>query len=67
MIAALVASLAGAAHAADETEIWKWEYREKRVQSGALIFVFSKDETTVSEGAVYVESKDGLVVRTWRD
>ena len=52
---------------ADQSEIWKWEYREKRVQSGTLIFVFSKDETTVNEGAVYVELKDGLVVRTWRD
>lgn len=52
---------------AEGNEIWKWEYREKRVQSGTLIFVFSKDETTVTEGAVYVELKDGVVVRTWRD
>ena len=49
------------------SEIWRWEYREKCVKEGALLFVFSNDETTVTQGAVYVELKDGLVVRSWRD
>lgn len=49
------------------SDIWKWEYSEKRVKEGGLLFVFSNSETTVQKGAVYVELKDGLVARTWRD
>ena len=49
------------------SEIWKWEYRDKKTRNGAFIFVFSDESTTEIEGATYVEFKDGVVVRSWQD
>ena len=49
------------------TEIWKWEFSEKRVRSGSLLFVFDSDETTERSGATYVEFEDDVVLKAWQD
>lgn len=49
------------------TEIWKWEYRQKNVHRGTLLFVFSGDNSTVEEGATYVQFEAGLVSKAWQD
>lgn len=49
------------------TEIWKYQYREKRTRSGTVLFLFSGDNTTVIEHACYVEFQDGAVTRSWQD
>ena len=49
------------------TEIWKWEFSEKRVRSGSLLFVFDSDETTERNGATYVEFENDVVLKAWQD
>ena len=49
------------------TEIWKWTYSERKNSSGSVIFLFSADSHTDSQKTTYVEFKDGVVVKAWRD
>lgn len=49
------------------TEIWKWEYTESKSRESGVLLVFHGNDRSASEGAVYVELKDGVVVKAWRD
>lgn len=51
----------------DGGELWKWESTESRTKEGGLIFVFSSEHTDTTTSAVWVELRDGKVVRHWRD
>lgn len=51
----------------DGSEIWKWSYYRKHSSSGGVFLLVggsSKEETT---GATFVQIKDGVVVKAWRD
>ena len=52
---------------ADGSVIWKWAYQETTKRSGAVLFVLGTSSTHESAGAVYVQLRDGKVVKTWRD
>jgi hypothetical protein len=52
---------------ADGVEIWRWTATEKRTSSGSLIFVFDSDQSHESTRSAYVEFKDGVVTKAWRD
>ena len=49
------------------TEIWKWRYTERKNSSGSVIFLLSAENKTESTKITYVEFKDGIVVKAWRD
>jgi len=51
----------------DGTEIWKWIYRQKKKESGSVLFVFNGDTTTETETSTFVQFKDGVVSQAWRD
>jgi len=48
-------------------EIWKWAYSESKTSRSGVFLIFSGRTTTSSQGAVYVEFKDSVVVKSWRD
>src|SRR2546421_9786796 len=52
---------------ADESEVWKWEYNEQRESSGAIFLIFGGTSKKQSNGAAYVELKNGVVTNAWRD
>jgi hypothetical protein len=49
------------------TEIWKWRYTEQRQSSGTVIFLLSAESNTNNVKTTFVEFKDGVVVKAWRD
>lgn len=49
------------------TEIWKWRYTEQKKSSGSVIFLLSAESNTNDVKTTYVEFKDGVVVKAWRD
>jgi outer membrane protein assembly factor BamE (lipoprotein component of BamABCDE complex) len=52
---------------ADGTELWKWSYLERKESSTSIIFVFGSRTETETRSTAYVEFKDGLVQRAWRE
>jgi outer membrane protein assembly factor BamE (lipoprotein component of BamABCDE complex) len=51
---------------ADNTEIWKWSYTERKESSGAIFLIFGGHDEKEQTHAAYVEFKDGVVVNKWR-
>ena len=51
----------------DGSEIWRWEYRRKRSSSGSVFLLLDTDNHTEHDGAAYVQFRDGVVERSWRD
>src|SRR5262245_54098892 len=49
------------------TEIWKWRYSEHKKSSGSVIFLLSAESNTDNVKTTFVEFKDGIVVKAWRD
>jgi len=49
-----------------DLEIWKW-IRRKTVTTKGSVFVVSSKSKSEEVRTVYVEIKDGLVTRAWRD
>jgi outer membrane protein assembly factor BamE (lipoprotein component of BamABCDE complex) len=52
---------------ANDTEVWKYEYTEKRESSGAIFLIFGGTSKKQVSNAAYVELKDGIVTNAWRD
>jgi outer membrane protein assembly factor BamE (lipoprotein component of BamABCDE complex) len=52
---------------ADGSEIWKWSYTETRDGQGTVFLLFSGSDQTVTKSNAFVEIKDGVVTRKWRD
>ena len=51
----------------DGSEIWKWSYERKHSSAGGVFLLVggsSKEETT---GATFVQIRDGVVTKAWRD
>ena len=51
----------------DGSEIWKWEYRKSRSGSGTVFLLLNADNHTESVGGTYVEIKNDIVTKAWRD
>jgi outer membrane protein assembly factor BamE (lipoprotein component of BamABCDE complex) len=53
-------------HLDDGSEVWKWTYTETRDSSGAVFLLFGHRSQRTTDGAAFVELKNGLVVNKWR-
>jgi outer membrane protein assembly factor BamE (lipoprotein component of BamABCDE complex) len=51
----------------DGSALWKWAYSERKTSSGAVLFVFGSKTEHESTSTCYVEFKDDIVQRAWRD
>jgi outer membrane protein assembly factor BamE (lipoprotein component of BamABCDE complex) len=51
---------------ADDTEIWKWSYTERKESSGAIFLIFGGHDEKEQTHAAYVEFKDGVAINKWR-
>ena len=51
----------------DGGEIWRWRYTETRSSSGTVILLLSSSNRTEKQHNTFVEFRDGVVVKTWRD
>jgi outer membrane protein assembly factor BamE (lipoprotein component of BamABCDE complex) len=52
--------------AADDTEVWKYDYSEERDSSGAIFLLFAGSDKKEHKHVAYVEIKDGIVTQKWR-
>lgn len=50
----------------DGSEVWKYEYAEKRESNSAVFLIFGGSNKTEKNHTVFVEIKDGLVTNAWR-
>jgi len=50
----------------DGTELWKYSYTERKDSSGAVFRIFAGSDKKEKTGTVFVQSKDGVVTKTWR-
>lgn len=66
-VLALLGEPSSRTQVSDGTEIWKWGYRKEKRSGSGIAFVFSGKSTTTTEHTTYVELKDGVVVKSWRD
>lgn len=51
----------------DGSEIWKWTYTKTKSGSGSLLFVYGGSDRTETQGSTFVQVRDGVVVKAWRD
>jgi outer membrane protein assembly factor BamE (lipoprotein component of BamABCDE complex) len=51
----------------DGSQIWRWRSTQTRSSSGTVILLLSSSNRTETQHNTFVELKDGLVVRVWRD
>lgn len=51
----------------DGTELWRWTYVERRSGSGSVFLLIDADESKETHGATFVQFRDGVVVKKWRD
>lgn len=52
---------------ADGSEIWKWSYTRKRSSAGGVFLLIGSSSAEETVGATFVQIKDGVVVKAWRD
>src|SRR5215217_2724908 len=48
------------------TEIWKYNYTERKEGQGAVFLIFAGNNSKEKNGTAYVEIKDGVVTNKWR-
>jgi len=51
----------------DGSELMKWEYTERRTSGGSVFLIFSGDSTNETRHAAYVQVRDGVVSKAWRE
>lgn len=51
----------------DGDQIWRYEYTRWRTRSGSVFLLFDGDNQSSNQGGTYVQVRDGIVVRKWRD
>ena len=51
----------------EHSEIWKWTYSKTKTANGYVFLIFKGSDTTETPGVAFVEFKDGVVVRKWRN
>ena len=52
---------------ADGDQIWRYEYTRWRSRSGSVLLLFDGDNQSSQQGCTYVQVRDGVVTRKWRD
>ena len=52
--------------AGNNTEVWKYNYTEKRESEGAIFLIFGGSDKKEQQHVAYVEMKDGTVTYKWR-
>lgn len=50
----------------EHSEIWKWAYSTTQKKEGYVFLIYCGKDEKQTDGAVFVELKDGVVVRKWR-
>jgi hypothetical protein len=51
----------------DGSEIWAWSYSERKSSSGSVFLLLDSSNEREKVGAAYVQVRDGVVVKAWRD
>ncbi len=51
----------------DGSSLWKWSFRRSKSSNSAVFLVFGGSSRKETEGATYVQIKDGVVVKAWQD
>jgi outer membrane protein assembly factor BamE (lipoprotein component of BamABCDE complex) len=51
----------------DNESIWKYSYKETKDSSGYVFVIFGGSSESISENRFFVQFKDNIVVRSWRD
>jgi outer membrane protein assembly factor BamE (lipoprotein component of BamABCDE complex) len=51
----------------DGTEIWKYSYSIHSDKSNGVFLIYGSDEKTIIDGNAFVEFKDNVVSKNWRD
>jgi len=51
----------------DGSEIWKWEYTKTKSGRGSVFVLYSGSDSSTSQSAAFVQVRDGVVVKAWRD
>lgn len=50
----------------EDTEVWKYNYIERKEGSGAIFLIFGGTSTKERSGTAYIELKNGVVTNKWR-
>lgn len=51
----------------DGTDLLKWSYSRTKRGSGSVFLLYGGSNSSESQGAAFVQVRDGLVVKAWRD
>lgn len=51
----------------DGSELMKWEYTERKTSGGSVFLIFAGDSTNETRHAAYVQVRDGVVSKAWRE
>jgi len=51
----------------DGSQMLKWSYRQSKSGSGSVFLLYGGSNSTERQGATFVQVRDGLVVKAWRD
>jgi len=51
----------------DGSSLWRWSFRRDKTSSSAVFLIFGGSSRKESEGATFVQLKDGIVVKAWQD
>ena len=66
-ITGLLGEPTGKSQEADGSVLWKWRYQQSTTSNGALLFVVVSSEDDESSGTMYVQLREGKVVKHWRE
>ncbi len=51
----------------DGASLWKWSYKRDRSSSSSVFLLFGGSSRKESEGATFVQIRDGIVVKAWQE
>jgi outer membrane protein assembly factor BamE (lipoprotein component of BamABCDE complex) len=51
----------------DGSEVWAWRYTRTKSSSGTVLLLFSGRSSNRTEGAAYVQLRDGVVEKRWHE
>ncbi len=51
----------------DGSSLWKWVYKRDRSSNSSVFLVFGGSSRRETEGATFVQFRDGVVTKAWQD
>lgn len=51
----------------DGSQMLKWSYRQTKSGSGSVFLLYGGSNSTERQGATFVQIRDALVIKAWRD